>query len=360
MKILDKYLVKQFIQTVFFGIIAFTVLFLVIDLMENMDDFIDHDVPFEILLNYYLVFIPEIIKLMTPVSVLFGGLFTAGRLANQNELTAIKAGTISMTRFMVPFFVVSFFISLFAGYFGGFVVPQANKRKAEIETIYLKRGGGAYGSNIFFQDSKYSAVNIVYFDEAKSEAVRFSYQKFDSTDITVITQRIESERMIYDTSSNTWKAFNGRIRYFKDNREEVRYFTETELTGFTFLPKDISIKQQRLEIMTIPELSALIDDQINAGHDPGRVRIEYYSRFSFPATCLIVILFGLPLSANKRKAGLALQFGINILITFIYLGMSEITLAFGKNGALDPLLTAWFVNGVFVLASIVNLLRLRR
>jgi len=45
MKIIDKYLIKQFLQTLFFGLIAFTLIFVVIDMMENLDDFIDQDVP---------------------------------------------------------------------------------------------------------------------------------------------------------------------------------------------------------------------------------------------------------------------------------------------------------------------------
>ena len=39
MKIIDKYLVKQFIQTILFGLLAFTILFIVIDAMENLELF---------------------------------------------------------------------------------------------------------------------------------------------------------------------------------------------------------------------------------------------------------------------------------------------------------------------------------
>ena len=78
MKILYKYLARQFLQTIFFGLIGFTALFVVIDAMENLDDFLDQDVSPLKILHYYAVFAPEIIKLITPVSVLFAALFTAG------------------------------------------------------------------------------------------------------------------------------------------------------------------------------------------------------------------------------------------------------------------------------------------
>jgi lipopolysaccharide export system permease protein len=97
MKIIDRYLVKQFLQTLFFAILAFTLLFVLIDMMENFDDFIDQNVPNNIIVQYYLVFVPEMIRLMTPVAVLLASLFTAGKMANLNEMTAIKASGISLS-----------------------------------------------------------------------------------------------------------------------------------------------------------------------------------------------------------------------------------------------------------------------
>ena len=117
MKILDRYLVKQFLQTIFFGLIAFTLIFVVIDMMENLDDFIDQNVGAPIILHYYLVFSPDIIKLITPIAVLFGALFTAGKAAQLSELTAIKASGVSMYRFMLPFLITAFFYTLFCCFF---------------------------------------------------------------------------------------------------------------------------------------------------------------------------------------------------------------------------------------------------
>ena len=147
MKILDKYLIKQFLLTIFFGLLAFTLIFVVIDMMENLDDFIDQNVSMDIILNYYLVFIPEIIKLITPVSVLFAALFTAGKAANLSEVTAIKASGVSLFRFMIPFLVTTLFICILSIYFAGYVVPHANTVKVNLERKYLNRGFVFTGSS---------------------------------------------------------------------------------------------------------------------------------------------------------------------------------------------------------------------
>lgn len=358
-KILDRYIIKSFIASIFYGLLAFTLLFVIIDLMENLDDFIDNSVDLSIVLNYYLVFIPEILKLMTPVAVLFGGLFTAGKMSSNNELTAIKSSGISIYRFMLPFILVCICVSGLNFYFGGFVVPEANTVKTRIEAEYLKKGEAAAISNLFFQDPPNKIVNIFYFNHEKLEAYKVGIQSYDSANSIKMVRRIDAEKMTYFPAKKIWIAYNGTVREFGALNDQFTSFGEMVVKGLKFTPEDLQVKQQRLEILSNTQLKKLISDTRDAGYDSRRVEIEYFSRFSFPFTSIIIILFGLPISTVKRRTGLALQFGINILVTFVYLSVMQIVSALGKNGSLDPLVTAWLVNGLFIAAAFFNLLRIK-
>lgn len=360
MKIIDKYLIKQFLSTVFFGLLAFTLIFVVIDMMENLDDFIDQDVPGDIILHYYFVFMPEIIKLITPVAVLFAALFTAGKSASLSELTAIKASGVSMYRFMLPFLITTFFISLLSVGFTGYLVPMANQTKRNIEMTNLNRGYEFTGSNIFFQDSERRIVAISFFDISRNQANRISIQEFSKEKPTQMAFRLDAIRLVHDSLTNNWIAHNGVKRTFENGDEKADYFNEDTISYLNFSPKDLESKQQKPEEMNLTELDELIENQKRAGNNPTGALIEYYSRFSFPAASLVVVLFGLPISANKRKGGLAIQIGIAIMATFLYLVFMKISQAFGKNGAMDPFLTAWFANFLFLGAAFINLPKMRQ
>lgn len=359
MKILDRYIVKQYLWTIVFSLVAFTALFTVVDLMEKLDDFIDRDAPATLVAKYYLVFIPDILKLMTPVAALFGSLFTAGKMGNQMEITAIKAGGVSFYRFMVPIVAVSTLISAFSIYFGGYFVPDMNKHKLHIERVNLKKHLNVAGANLFFQDGDRRLVRVGYYNPNTGEAVRASVQEFADDDLTVMTVRHDLQRMRYDSASGEWIGVNGVWRKFDERGEKYRLFVNDTLRQLGFMPDELATKQQRVEEMTLDELDERIESARRAGHDPTRLVIEYHARFAFAFTPIVVVLFGLPLSANRRKSGLALQFGINTLIAFLYLGMMQIIQAFGKNGSLDPLLTAWLVNIVFLVGAAFNLVRVR-
>ena len=360
MKIIDKYLIKQFLQTLLFGILGFTFIFIVIDAMENLDDFIDQSVPWIKIIHYYIVFAPEIIRLMTPVAVLFAAMFTAGKAADRSELTAIKACGVSLFRFMLPFLITTFIISLALIYFGGYVVPMANKTKINIEQEYLKKNFNFAGSNIYFQDSKTRIISITFFDANTNRANRVSIQDFDAKNLKQMKSRIDAVSLTYDSTRHIWVANNGIERKFFGRKQSVDYFTTLDIKGLNFSPADLLQKQTRPAEMNLSELGDLINSQKQAGNDPTSTQIEYHSRIAFAMTSIIVVLFGLPISANKRKGGVAAQVGLNILVTFLYLVFMKVSQAFGKNGALNPIITAWFANFLFMIAATINLYRTRQ
>ncbi|MDZ7765313.1 MAG: LptF/LptG family permease [Melioribacteraceae bacterium] len=356
-KLIDQYITKQFLQTIVFGLVAFVLIFVIIDMMENLDDFIDESVNSSIIVQYYIVFIPEIIRLMLPVAILLAALFTVGKLEGTNELTAIKTTGVSLYRFMIPFIIVAFFISIFSIYFGGFLVPDANEHKVFIEQKYMKKGLVTTGSNIFFQDSENRIVTIAYYDVSTDEANRVSIQEFSNEDLTRMVKRYDANKMRFDSTAQSWQLLNGVKREFEDSTESIAYFNNEFLGSLNFKPDDVIMKQRKPEEMTLTELSEFAQILKTAGNDPTRILIEFHSRISFAFTSFVVVLFGLPFSVNKRRGGVAIQFGVSTLITFIYLVFLKIVEAFGKNGVLDPFLTAWFANFIFLAAAIYYITR---
>lgn len=359
-KKIDLYLIRLFVSKIFFGLLAFIFIFVIIDMMENLDDFVDQSAPVSVVFYYYLVFTPEIIRLILPVSLLLSALLTTGKLAELNELTAIKSSGISLYRYMTPFLIVVFVIGIFSIYFSGYVVPEANKVKTQIEQTHLKRGFVFAGSNIFFQDNESRIINIAFFDFSQLQANRISIQEFDKDDITKMTSRIDAPRMNFDTTANLWIAQNGIKRIFHESTVSYEPFSSKEIDYLNFVPRDVMFKQQKLHEMNLTELYESIKNQYRAGTDATRMQIEYHSRISFAATNIIVLLLGLPLAAQKRRGGVALLVGISIGITFIYLVFYSIVQALGKNGVLDPLPTAWFANAVFFVAALLTLIVARK
>ncbi|MFC1693412.1 LptF/LptG family permease, partial [Candidatus Latescibacterota bacterium] len=95
MRKLSKYILKEFLSFLMYGIIAFAVIFILVDLVDNLDNFIDNKVRISLIVLYYIFNLPFIIVLTFPVAMLLSTMFSLGRLSSDNELTAMKASGVS-------------------------------------------------------------------------------------------------------------------------------------------------------------------------------------------------------------------------------------------------------------------------
>jgi lipopolysaccharide export system permease protein len=367
MKILDRYIIRQFLVVFLFGLLAFVFIFIIIDMMEKLDDFIDAQAPTSTVVQYYIASIPDIVKLMIPVAVLLSALFVTGRLSSQNELAAIKSSGTSLYRIMAPFFSVTLLICFASIYLNGWIVPYANQKKFYIERTHLNRSSQpVVRYNILFQEGKTRIVSINYYDVQAKCARQVSIQDFDSKDITILRHRYDALQMQWvqqrgdDVQKGNWVLLHGTTRTFLDSLQTLVSFDSLKVGKLSLTPSDMEKKQRTPDEMDYFELREFIANQQRAGQDIARWLVEYHFKLAFPFASIIMVLFGVPFAASRPRTGAALGFGIATAVTFIYLGFMKASQVFGYNGDLNPLFTAWLANIIFLAAGIVNLLRVQK
>jgi lipopolysaccharide export system permease protein len=362
MTLIDRYIIRQFLVTMLFALVAVLIIFIVIDVMEKLDSFVDKKADWSTILQYYVFFMPEIIKLIIPVAMLLASLFVTARMSSQNELSAIKSGGISLYRMMIPFVAVALMISAASVYFNGWIVPQANKAKFTIERVYLHKDViNASGANIFVQDSPTRIIAMGYFDDARNIASRVSVQDFSPLDQTRMVERVDAITMYWDSTARAWILTNGVRRWFGETGKERMTSFASEAAGLLhFTPEDLRKKAEKPDEMDYYTLREFIGNQQRAGQDVARWQVDFYSKISFPFASVIVVLFGVPFASVKRRGGAGVQLGISLLICFIYLIFMKVSQVFGYNGDIHPLLTAWLANILFFAAACWVILKVQK
>ncbi len=358
---IDKYIVIQFVKNFLFALLCFILIFILVDLFENLDKFIDNNFSFLRVANYYFYFIPEIIRLITPIAVLLATLFTSGRMVNFNEIIAVKNAGISLIRFMMPFLAMGLLITGLSMYFNNWVVPEANKHKIFIERNYLGKNKNIVGLNkLYFQDSKNQLVLIDEFKESDTAANRVSILFYKPDSLNHLIERVDAAKMKW--KNNRWVLYKAAERNFSTEKEVLTNYDSipaSDIEGFNKLnlvPTQITRRQLKPEEMNYSELQDFIVSLKKGGQDTNRQLVDFYSKVSFSFASIVVIIFGISISTGStRRKGLALQFGISILVSFIYLGFVKISQSFGYNGDLNPVLTAWLANFAFAGFGMINL-----
>ena len=350
-------MLRQFFTAAAVAMVGFIIIYIAVDLMEKLDKFLDHNVPFHVVMEYYINFTPQIIALILPVCSLLGSLFATGKMSMSSEIVAMRSGGISLYRLMAPFIISSAIVCAGAVYFNGWILPRANVKVEEILRDRVKEDLiSSQQMDLYLQDSPTRIVAMSDYSWSQKRGMKVSIQTFDPKAITHMTSRIDASILSWDTTRNEWRLSGATLRTFRTDTtaELTRQLSETEsYMRFSFLPSELKDRLLKMDEMTNTELAKRIALKIRAGQDVAQDQVDYQSKYALAFTSLIVVLFGVPFSSKKKRGGLSFEFSIAIAIAFVYLAFSKVFQAFGYTGEAPPIVTAWLANFMFFVGSMI-------
>ncbi len=356
-KLLDRYILRQFFTAALVAMAGFIIIYIAVDLMEKLDKFLDHHLPFHVVLEYYANFTPQIIALILPVCLLLGSLFATGKMSMSSEIVAMRSGGISLYRLMAPFVISSALICALAVYFNGWILPRANVKVEEIVRDLLQEDRLANQQmDLYLQDSPTRIVSMSDYSWSQNRGMKVSIQEFDPMRITHMISRIDASILSWDTIKKEWHLTDATLRTFRtDTTAEIsRKLSDAEsYMRFSFLPSELKDRLLKMDEMTNTELAKRIALKIRAGQDVAQDQVDYQSKYALAFTSLIVVLFGVPFASKKKRGGLSFEFSIAIAIAFVYLAFSKVFQAFGYTGETPPIVTAWLANFLFFVGSMI-------
>ena len=128
MKILHKYVLKEHIGPLVFALTALTSLLLLQYIAKRFGELVGKGLPWSIIAEFLGLSVPLTVALSMPMAVLVSTLYAFSRLASENEITAMKAGGISLRSVLAPVLVAAVGVTLFMVAFNDQVLPRANHR----------------------------------------------------------------------------------------------------------------------------------------------------------------------------------------------------------------------------------------
>lgn len=359
MRILSKYILRQFILTLLFSLIALSIIFVIVNILESLDDFLDQKATLKIIVNYYIYYLPEILKILTPVSVLLASLFSIGRMSTLNEITAMKSGSMSLYQLMTPLIILTMLLSFGQLYFNGWVVPKAEHFKFQIEQKYLlKSGSGGPVVNLYFRDNPLKNVLIQYYDGTLKQGNGVAIEDFSSETTPRLVKRIDAQKINWDSTKSMWKLEHCIIRDYAPNSVQTIQLLDMYV-HLDISNDEISELKRSTDEMTFPEYKSYLELMQRGGKDIREKLTDYYGDYAFPFANFIIILFSVPFASIKKKGGLAIQISAAMIVTFFYLLFTEISKTIGYASNINPVIVGWSANIIFLVVGIITIFKTR-
>ncbi|MCF7814083.1 MAG: LptF/LptG family permease [Candidatus Cloacimonetes bacterium] len=354
MRILDKYILREYIKIFLIIVFAFSVLFLVIDVSDRLPRLLRKDAQMNDLIIYFLLRIPYLIILTSPVMVLLSGLFLMDSLSKFNESIAIRAAGISIFRMVTPLIWYGFIFSIVVMILGETVLPKAEEYRQFVYTEKIKNmkvEDKKLRSNIHYLGSDNNLYYIGFFD-----GYRNLLRTIDITTYEPGTGMVKKKITAADAKwkDDKWHFKNCNIRYYSQGvLDSLQFFNSTVIKEVDVTPVDFIKSAKKPMSMNFFELRNYIGRLKKVGEKFTKEMTELNLKVSFPFANLIILLFSVPLvSTSSRSRSRGLVFGMGLLVCFLYLSALRICQSLGYNGVLSPLMAAWFPNLIFAIIGI--------
>ncbi len=353
LKILDRYIVKELMSFVALAVSALTIMLIMETLFELMDLLINKKVAWSYIVKLLAYRLPAFLVVTFPISLLASSELAIGRFSIDGEITAMRAGGLSLRRIMIPFLIAALTISILAFVINDYVVPEANHISQNIiREIISKKGPPNIRRSVFFRDAENRYFYINRLDE--KNMIMQDIMVYELT-------REKFPRMITAKKGmwvvDTWKLENGTI-YSYDEKGKITY-------EMSFENLDIIIKEDLQKFfknlrtpqeMSSKELKQEIDILEQAGADTKNFKVDLYMKYSIPFSGLIFVLLGVPLGLRVKRGSKATGIIISIVLVLIYYILLSTTRSLGRGGMLTPVLAAWSPNIIFGILGIFIML----
>ena len=345
-KLLDQYIIRKFMGTYFFAIMAIVVIVTVFDMTEKIDDFLQLHAPMDkIIFQYYFNFIPFFINQFSGLITFISVIFFTSKMAYNTEIVAILSSGVSFKRMMWPYFISSVLIALISLSLSLYIIPRASVKQFEFEAVYLKKGmRNNYEPQIYRQIGPNSVLSLTGYQNKSKSADFLAIETYDGGRIV---SSLTARNVTFNPETRHWTAARYITRTFEGEREHLEKREGLD-TLINLSADEIGKVNNHIRTLNIHELSRFIKEQKEKGSDlVAEFEVERQNRFAYPFSTFILTLIGVSLSSRKVRGGTGLHISVGIALCFSYILCMQFATEFAKGNVVPPFVAIWTPNVIF-------------
>lgn len=347
MRVLDRYILRELAAPLLSGVLAFTGLFLSVDLVQIVRMTTEHGAPLAVTLLLFALRLPQVAVWTFPMAVLLAALLSLSRLSASSEIVAMQAGTVSFYRIVAPVIGVGLMVTMLTLAVEEWVVPAANYEYRRVVTEDV-RGGQLPTTtpNVILKEYKGGLLQGFLY------ASRYDGARKTMYDVTIV--EMESGRPVRTTfatrvvwQGDTWLMEDGVIHsHDGEPGVTVDFGRGRQPVAVGYRPEQVMRAQKSPEEMTIRELRDHIEVLTARGDDVREHLLQLHLKFAIPAASFIFALVAAPMGVQPHRSATSVGFGLSIVVIFAYYILMTIGTALAQGGQLHPVAGAWLQNVV--------------
>jgi len=359
MKILTRYVMKEFSAHVVLGLMLFIFILLMDRVFQIASLIINRGVGILPAFQLIVYSLPTLLVLSMPMAVLAAGIMTFGKMASDGEITVIRTSGNSLKPVALPVFVCVMLIALFMIPFNYSLAPRS---QYEFRKLFL---------SIAMKDPalRLEESTLVEIEPYTLLCLNVDHKKKKLREVIIYKESTESEPAVYITARRgTWinsdlgeltlVLQDGTIRHQQADQPQ-------KMDSISFATYTVAIKPPQkeakvgksIETMTAVELKEEIRRLKEKDLPAHKIQTRYYLRGALAGAIPVLMLVGIPLGIRAENKGKTIGIGLSLGIIAVYYFMMVAGIKLSFNNSLAPWLGVWLPNLITGLFGAVVFMR---
>src|ERR1700738_1441650 len=356
MKILDRYLSGQILSAVTWAVSLLTMILVLGNVLRDLLSLLlSHQVPVTYILAFIAYLLPFSMTYSIPWGVLVAVLLVFGRLSSDNELVALRANGVGMTRICYPVFVIAI---VFLG-----ICLLINLYAAPIAEVKLRSAAFDLASNdplalfgsdevidqfpnrkIYVGKKEGKTLHDLHIFELNAEnlPVRVIYARSGTLEVDKKNEQILLN--VYDA------RYEERDATALDDLKKMRHGITMREGGLPISLQELlrrAQNNQRPNEMTLDQLRDALEKTKDV-EDEAAFKTEVSKRFSNAMAVFTFVLVGIPLAVTAQRKETSVGIALSLVVAFSYFIIIVITDNVKHKPNLHPEYLIWIPNLIYL------------
>jgi len=347
-RLLDRYIIRNFLEAYLLCLVAFLSVWLVFDISDNINTFLERQFGFWHAVLFYLTQLPQVLIIMLPVSLLLALLFSLGRMSRSNEIISSMAAGVSIPRMVAPLVGIGLLTTFAVLALNYSAAPHAEFARRS----YLAKGGTIEATRIRGQIFRNRTDARTWFiqDFVPGDTVFNNVQILQQDRHDNIITNYIAQRAVFLPQLTAWQLQLVKVVNYDATGNIVKSDIAPLLTidNWSETPFRLGSANMTAEFMSFPELREYL--HYNADFPPSllapfHTHLQY--RLALPWACLVVVLIATPLGIGFSRRGVLSSVALAIVFVFSMNFLNHLFLALGEGHRIPAWLAAWTPNAFF-------------
>ena len=339
-------------MTYIFGLLMMSVIIVVFDYVERVDDFTELHAPVDaIIFDYYMNFIPHLVNQFSALFTFIAVIFFTSKLAMQTEIVAILSGGVSFKRLMWPYMLGAGIIATVSLSLSLWIIPEGQKDSVAFQAQYFKGNQLIdYDEHIYRQLEPGTYAYIRGYSPGTGRVPFFAIERYEGSEMVEV---LNAASATFEEETGRWRAPRYVI-YTRGEDGTMGYEQFRNLdTLINLEARELAGTKGLVKTLTFEELNDFYVQQHNKGSDDlFLIEVERHTRFSYPFSTFILTLIGVSVASRKVRGGMGMHIGLGITLCFTYIMLGRVFEQIALGGTMPPWLAVWIPNIIFTFIAI--------